>query len=356
MERVLSKIGVKVICGEHIMRKLSAPFFLLAVSSLPIAFAQLVNSEDHEALSSAPLSEILDLIEEMDPSEFDMPTSETLFFPISNGGFGEMAKANTAGARDPGTFVLDAASGAALIQDYIPGQGPDCEEDAEEPLVIYYGFYADEDKSLLAINESRRLGAVIATGTAVKYRPGPTFCEDEAYISEPASPAFLHMPMSTFGQSPRNFQAMGVTGNEKDIRGMFATRGFSARLGGYADARMLGQSTAMSEMGMAGAIGQAALAGALANNPEAAAALEQMPGMLPGQNGEGALQMDLATAPVSQIAGSNVPFAYAQVRFVHTNEHVTPGSWLEDLQQAIRIEGPILESEPAVPNSGALEE
>lgn len=326
----------------------AAPLALLALGS---------HAQQSDPAQSANHAAIVDLIEQMDPAEFTLPVSDqTRFFPLSDGGFGEMVKASAPGARDPGMFILDALSGAALVQDYVPGAGPDCDPDADEPLIVYYGFYADEDASVLAVNQAQRLGTVIATGTAIKYRPGPTFCEDEAYVSEPASPAFLHMPMSLFGQSPRNFQAMGVSQNGFEVQGMFATRGFSARLGGYVDARMLGQSSALSELGMAGSIGQAAIAEAMANNPDAAEALKQMPGLLPGDDGNGALQLDLSTAPISQIAGQNAPFTYAQVRFVHTDSQVAPGSWLEDLQQAIRVEGPVLESEPAVPNGGALED
>lgn len=315
------------------------------------------NAQEVEPIEPATLDAVIDLVEQMDPAEFTLPvSSETLFYPLLDGGLGELAKANAPGARDPGTFILDALSGAALVQDYIPGEGPDCDPDADEPLIVYYGFYTDEEASVLAVNQAQRLGTVIATGTAVKYRPGPTFCDDDAYISESAKPAFLHMPMSLFGQSPRNFQAMGVSQNGLDVQGMFATRGFSARLGGYVDARMLGQSSAMSEMGMAGSIGQAAIAQAMADNPDAAEALKQMPGLLPGEDGNGALQMDLSNVPYTQIAGQNVAFTYAQVRFVHTATNITPGPWLEDLQQAIRIEGPVLQSEPAVVNGGALED
>lgn len=328
------------------------------ISVTPLALVALAAEAQlpHEA-GSSNLEEIVDLIEEMDPAEFYLSTSDqTQYFPVKDGGFGDMAKASAPGAEEPGAFILDATSGAALIQDYIPGQGPDCEEDAEEPLVTYYGFYADPEASVMAVNQSRRLGVVIATGTAIRYRPGPTFCEDEAYISDPASPAFLHMPMSTFGQNPRNFQAMGATEGGDSVMGMFGTRGLSARLGGYVDARMLGQSTALSEQGLGGTIAQSALADAMANNPEAAAALQQMPGLLPGSDGEGALQLDLSTAPIGQIAGSNVPFTYAQVRFVHTSETLVPGTWFEDLQSAIAIDGPILQTEPATPNGGSLED
>ena len=324
----------------------------------PLAFvAFTAQAQLPDGVGSANLAEIVDLIEEMDPAEFVLSRNgKTEFYPLKDGGFGDMAKASAPGAQEPGVFILDAASGAALIQDYTPGQGPDCDEDAEEPLVIYYGFYADPEASVMAVNQARRLGVVVSSGTAVRYRPGPTFCEDEAYISDPASPAFLHMPMSTFGQTPRNFQAMGAAEGGDSVMGMFGTSGFSARLGGYVDARILGQSTALSEQGLGGAIAQSALADAMANNPEGAAALQQMPGLLPGSDGEGALQLDLSTAPISQIAGSNVPFTYAQVRFVHTDKTLAPGTWLEDLQNAIAIEDPILQSEPATPNGGSLDD
>ncbi|WOR13902.1 hypothetical protein RYZ27_08990 [Hyphomonas sp. FCG-A18] len=329
---------------------------LFYVTSLALATLA-AQAQLPDRVEPSNLEEIVELIEELDPAAFFLSTNDqTQYFPVKDGGFGDMAKASAPGAQEPGAFILDAASGAALIQDYIPGQGPDCDEDAEEPLVIYYGFYADPETSVMAVNQTRRLGVVISTGTAVRYRPGPTFCEDEAYISDPASPAFLHIPMSTFGQSPRNFQAMGASKGGDSVMGMFGTSGFSARLGGYVDARILGQSTALSEQGLGGAIAQSALADAMANNPEAAAALQQMPGLLPGSDGEGALQLDLSTAPIGQIAGSNIPFTYAQVRFVHTSEMVTPGTWLEDLQNAIAIDGPILQSDPATPNGGSLDD
>ena len=52
----------------------------------------------------------------------------------------------------------------------------------------------------------------------------------------------------------------------------------------------------------------------------------------------------------------DVAFTYAQVRFAHQGGPITPGDWLEDLQQAIRIEGAVGESEPATPNGGSLED
>ena len=322
------------------------------------ALAVLANAADAqivETAAPADIDAIVDLIEAMDPAAFtQIENPNTQFFPISDGGFGEMAKANAPGAQDPSTFILDAASGAALIQDYIPGQGPDCDDDAEEPLVIFYGFYADSEASVMAVNQARRLGAVIATGEAVRFRPGPTFCEDETYISDAPSPAFLYMPMSTFGQSARNFQATVAIEGGNSVMGMFGTSGLSVRLGGYVDARILGQSSALSEQGMGGAIAQAALAEAMAQNPEAAAAMKQMPGLLPGSDGEGSLQLDLSTLPIGQIAGQNAPFTYAQVRFVHTNDTATPGAWLEDLQTAIKLDGPTLQTEPATPNGGSL--
>lgn len=296
------------------------------------------------------------LIEEMDPAEFVVPVdAQTRHFPLADGGLGQLAKAQ-AGVSGSGTFMLDATSGAALVQDYSPTGGPDCDADAEEPLVIYYAFNANPAASIMSVNEAARLGAVIATGQATKYRPGPTFCDDEAYVSDPAKPAFLHVPFSSFGQSPRNFQAMAASQGGLDVQAMFATSGFSARLGGYSDPRMLGQSAASGEMGVGGALSQKMLADVLANNPEAAEALAQIPGGMPGADNEGSLQMDLSTKPMQQIAGQNTAFTYVQVRFVHTGDAVTPGDWLEDLQQAIRIEGAVIEGEPAVPNGGSLED
>lgn len=297
------------------------------------------------------------LIEQMDPTAFTVPAnSQTQHFPLADGGLGQLAQAQAPGASGSGAFMLEATAGAALIQDYIPSEGPDCDADAEEPLLVYYQFNANPDASLMSVNEAARLGAVIATGTAIKYRPGPNFCEDEAYISEGAQPAFLHVPFSSFGQNARNFQAMAASQNGGPVQAMFATSGFSARLGGYADARMLGQSAAAGDMGAGGAMAQAMLADVLADNPEAAAAMAQIPGAMPGADNEGSLQLDLSTRPMSEIAGQNAAFTYAQVRFVHTSAVAAPGSWLEDLQQAIRIEGNIVEGTPATPNGSSLED
>jgi len=243
-----------------------------------------------------------------------------------------------------------------LIQDYSPTGGPDCDPDAEEPLIIYFGYFADDETSVMSVNAAARLGAIVSTGHAVKYRPGPNFCEDEAYITEPKQPAFLHVPFSLFGQSPRNFQAMLAEQDGLPVQAMFATTGTSARMTGYSDVRMFGQSSAMSELGAGGAMGQTMLADVLANNPEAAEALSQIPGGVGGIGGTGSIQMDLSTKPMTEIAGNNVAFVYAQIRFAHQGDAITPGGWLDDLQQAIRIEGVIGEGEPATPNGGSLED
>jgi len=303
------------------------------------------------------IEDVVALIEQMDPAEFTLPMSmQTQHFTLADGGLGELAKAQAPGASGGGAFILEATAGAALIQDYIPSEGPDCDEDADEPLIIYYQFNANPVASVMSVNEASRLGAVIATGTAIKYRPGPTYCEDDTYISHGAKPAFLHVPFSSFGQNTRNFQAMAASQNGAQVEAMFATRGFSARLGGYADRHLFGQSAAMGDIGAGGAMAQKMLADALANNPEAAAALAQVPGAMPGADNEGSLQLDLSTHPMSEIAGQNAAFTYAQVRFVHTSSVAAPGSWLEDLQQAIRIEGIIVDGTPATPNGGSLDD
>ncbi|MCA8890863.1 MAG: hypothetical protein KDA56_03360 [Hyphomonas sp.] len=303
------------------------------------------------------IKDAVQLIEQMDPQEFVVPVSDqTLYFAISDGGMGNMAKAQASPGRSSGAFMLEATSGAAFIQDFSPTGGPDCDPDAEEPLIIYFGYFADEDASVISVNEAARLGAIVSTGHAVKYRPGPTFCEDETYITDPQQPAFLHVPFSLFGQSPRNFQAMLSEQGGLPVQAMFATAGMSARMTGYSDIRMFGQSSAMSELGAGGAMGQAMLADVLANNPEAAEALSQIPGGVGGIDGTGSVQMDLSTKPMSEIGGNNVAFTYAQIRFAHQGGPITPGDWLEDLQQAIRIEGAVGESEPATPNGGSLED
>ena len=297
------------------------------------------------------------LIEQMDPSEFVLPESATtLHFALSDGGLGALAQSQMGPGKNKGAFMLEATSGAAFIQDFSPTGGPDCDPDAEEPLIIYYGFFADADASVMSVNQVARLGAIVATGHSVRYRPGPTFCEDETYITDPEQPAFLHVPFSMFGQSPRNFQVMLAEQGGLPVQAMFATSGMSARMGGYTDARIFGQSSAMSEFGAGGTIGQSMLEQALASNPEAAAALAQVPGGMSGLSGEGSIQLDLSTKPMSAIAGQNAPYTDAQIRFVHQAEPITPGSWLGDLQQAIRIEGVVAEGEPATPNGGALDD
>lgn len=329
-------------------------------ASLTICLAATAQSQQLELDTRTleqQIEEVVALIEQMDPATFTLPAnSQTQHFPLADGGLGQLAQAQAPEANGAGVFMLEATAGSALIQDYIPSEGPDCDADADEPLIVYYQFNANPDASLMSVNEAARLGAVIATGTAIKYRPGPNFCEDEAYISEAAKPAFLHVPFSPFGQNARNFQAMAASQNSRHVQAMFATSGFSARLGGYADARMLGQSAAAGDMGAGGAMAQAMLADVLADNPEAAAAMAQIPGAMPGANNEGSLQLDLSTHPMSEIAGQNAAFTYAQVRFVHTSAVAAPGSWLEDLQQAIRIEGALADGTPATPNGGSLED
>lgn len=297
------------------------------------------------------------LIEQMDPSEFVLPDSATTFhFAISDGGLGALAKSQKGPGINKGAFMLEATSGAALIQDFSPTGGPDCDPDVEEPLIIYYGFFADPDASVMSVNQAARLGAIVATGHSVRYRPGPTFCEDETYITDPEQPSFLHVPFSMFGQSPRNFQVMMAEQGGLPVQAMFATSGMSARMGGYTDARIFGQSSAMSELGAGGSLGQSMLEQALASNPEAAAALAQVPGGMSGLSGEGSIQLDLSTKPMAAIAGQNAPYTYAQIRFVHQADPIQPGSWLDDLQQAIRIEGAVVEGQPATPNGGSLED
>ncbi|MEQ9437300.1 hypothetical protein [Hyphomonas sp.] len=299
------------------------------------------------------IKDAVQLIEQMDPQELVMPVSdETRHFAISDGGLGKMAKSQT----DSRSFMLEATSGAALIQNYSPAGGPDCDPETEEPLIIYYGFSADADASVMSVNEAARLGAILATGHAVRYRPGPTFCEDQTYISDPEQPAFLHVPFSLFGQSPRNFQAMLAEQRGLPVQAMFGTSGLSARMTGYSDARSFGQSSAMSELGTGGALGQSMLNDVLANNPEAAAALSQIPGGVGSVGGDGSIQMDLSTKPMSEIGGNNAAYTYAQIRFAHQGHALIPGRWLDDLQQAIRIDGAIVDGAPATPNGGALED
>ncbi|MCA8900526.1 MAG: hypothetical protein KDA53_04690 [Hyphomonas sp.] len=328
----------------------------LALAATGQAAAQGLSDAQADGIEQR-IKDAVRLIEQMDPSEFVLPESDqTLHFPISDGGLGAFAKSQAGPGRSAGAFMLEATSGAAFIQDFSPTGGPDCDPEAEEPLIIYYGFFADEDASVMSVNQAARLGAIVATGKAVKYRPGPTFCADETYITDPAQPAFLHIPFSLFGQSPRNFQAMLAEQNGLPAQAMFATTSMSARMGGYSDVRIFGQSSAVGEFGAGGALGQSMLEQALANNPEAAAALAQIPGGMTGMTGEGSIQLDLSTAPMSAIAGNNTPYTYAQIRFVHQADSIAPGGWLEDLQQAIRIEGVVFEGEPATPNGGALED
>ncbi len=334
---------------------------ILSMASITATFAAIAAAQTFGAPQSdnakIRLADIIQLIEEMDPAQFVLPENDqTLHFAISDGGLGTMAKGQTGSDPGAGAFMLEAMSGAALVQDYSPTGGPDCDPEAEEPLIIYYGFFADEDASLVSVNAAARLGAIIATGRAVRYRPGPGFCDDKAYTSDPAQPAVLHVPFSLFGQSPRNFQAMQAEYDGKPAQAMFATSGLSARMVGYSDARMFGQSSAVSELGTAGGMGQAALAQALAENPQAAEALSQLPGGVAGIGGDGSIQMDLSTLPMSQIAGSNTAYTYAQIRFAYQGGAMTPGEWLHDLQQAIRLEGVSAESSPTTPNGGGLQD
>ena len=77
------------------------------------------------------IEDIVTLIEEMDPAAFTVPANDqTRHFVLADGGLGQLAKAKAPGATGGGSFMLEATAGAALVQDYQPTGGPDCDVDA----------------------------------------------------------------------------------------------------------------------------------------------------------------------------------------------------------------------------------
>ena len=139
------------------------------------------------------------LIEQMDPSEFVLPESATtLHFALSDGGLGALAQSQMGPGKNKGAFMLEATSGAAFIQDFRPTGGPDCDPDTEEPLIIYYGFFADADASVMSVNQVARLGAIVATGHSVRYRPGPTGEDHDRDRSQRRGRSAIHLWTAEF--------------------------------------------------------------------------------------------------------------------------------------------------------------
>jgi hypothetical protein len=207
----------------------------------------------------------------------------------------------------------------------------------------------------MSVNVNAKIGSVMATGVAAHYVPAGDFCKSKAYVKGSFKPAFLYVPFATQNYSFRNFQAMGVSDAQgRELTGLFATAGFSARMRGYADPRYFGDSQAIGGIPGSSAATQNAINQAIANNPRAAEAMAQIPGMLPGAKNEGNIRLDMSTRPASAIGGSNTAYSYMQSRFVHTAEEVKPGGWYNDLLLAIRIDGPTPTGTPATPNGGSL--
>jgi hypothetical protein len=307
--------------------------------------------EEHKAL----VTEVVGLIRSLDPKPYTLrDPSTTRYYRLSDGGIGKLASDKAGDPRGKGAFLLEAMGGAAMVQDYQPTGGPDCKPNAEEPLITYYRFHADPNASVMSVNVDAKAGAVLATGLAAHYVPAGDFCKSKAYIRGAFKPAFLYVPFATQNYSFRNFQAMGLSdGQGRELTGLFATAGFSARMRGYADTRYFGDSQALGDMPGMGAGQQDIINQAIKNNPQAQQAMKQIPGMLPGAKNEGNIRLDLSTRPASAL-GSNTEYSYMQSRMVHTGEEIKPGSWYNDLWLAIRTEGVTPANTPATPNGGSL--
>ncbi len=117
------------------------------------------------------------------------------------------------------------------------------------------------------------------------------------------------------------------------VTGLISGPSLRESLGGYASIEMLGQSQALGE-----GPGAAASAAALeaATRAGAAAAVKDIPGIVPGAKSEGWLQLDLSDRPAAAMAGKNAGFFYVHVRAVHTGTEVVAGPGYEALQHGLR--------------------
>lgn len=273
----------------------------------------------------------------------------TRYFPLSDGIMGEAMAASIPATQ--GIHWREMMGGAAYAMRHEPDGGPRCDPDQANPRIEFFVLHTGEG-SRLAVNPGAQIGVLYLEGTVTRYVQRADFCESGRFAKGGEQPGYLYLPFAAQGWSPRNFTAttlmpegqpaasIGGVGLTATVTGIMSGPNLNVRLGGYASSSLLGQSQALSEEpgGQAGA----AMVQQMLGQGAAADALRGMPGMVPGADGEGWLQLTLADQPMEAIAGTNAPFVFVNVRVVHAGTEVPAGPAYEALQQLLRGEREVI--------------
>lgn len=241
--------------------------------------------------------------------------------------------------------------GAAYAMRIDPASGPQCAGPEPSPRIEFWILDADSTESRMAVNPGQQLGLVYLQGNVVHYIQAPDFCESKRFVvlGEP-SDGYLYAPFRMAGHSPRNFMASAASDvrqvNENRVGGaptpaalvpaLVAFPPFDARLLGYASFEYFGQSQALGEG--AGAALTADVLGQLP--PEARARLAEVPGMSPGADAVGWLELTFASRPAEFLQQQRAePLVYLQLRVVHRGTPTDPGRALPALLRELNHDG-----------------